>query len=173
MRFLWASLCVLLLAGCNSTKDLTVVTSFEPDRYMGVWYETARLPNRFEKGMSNVTATYSLNGDGSIKVINKGYIDKKEQWKQAEGHARPKGEASQGLLKVSFFKPFYGSYKVIDLDDDYTKAIVTSGSYNYLWFLSREPNISEEELQLMVDRARELGFDTRKLEFIDQSRNIK
>lgn len=173
MRFLWFSLCMLLLVGCNSTNDLKVVSDFEPDRYMGVWYEMARLPNRFEKGMSNVTATYSFNDDGSVKVVNKGYIDKKDQWKKAEAHAKSKGDASEGLLKVSFFKPFYASYKVVDLDNDYSRAIVTSGSYKYLWLLTREPNIADDELSSMVEKAKELGFDTSKLIFVDQSRNLK
>lgn len=139
---------------------------------MGVWYEIARFPHGFEKGMSHVTATYTLNEDGSINVVNRGFVDKKQEWKEAEAHAKLKGPATEGWLKVSFFKPFYGSYKIIDLDDDYSRAIVTTGSFNYLWLLAREPQLSAETYTAMIDRAGELGFETEKLIPVDQSKNL-
>ncbi|QBG48172.1 lipocalin [Verrucomicrobia bacterium S94] len=173
MKLKWISLCTLLIAGCNSTENLDAVSNFEPDRYLGVWYEIARFPHRFEDGMSNVTATYSFNENGSINVVNRGYLDEEQQWKQAEAHAELKGAPTTGWLKVSFFKPFYGSYKIIDLNDDYSRAIVTTGSFNYLWLLARKPQLETETYHAMVQRASELGFEIEKLIPVDQSRNIK
>jgi apolipoprotein D and lipocalin family protein len=171
MRALIALLLLVALTGCKSTSNLKVVSDFDAERYLGTWYEVARFPHRFEKDMTDVSATYSMNEDNTIKVLNRGY--KKNEWKDIEGVAKFKGDESQGWLKVSFFKPFYASYKVIDLDDDYTRAIVTGPSYGYLWILSRDPVLPQAELDELISKVRNLGFDAEKLIIVDQSRNAK
>jgi apolipoprotein D and lipocalin family protein len=163
----------LLLSGCRSTSKLEVVSNFEIERYLGVWYEAARLPHGFEKDLSSVSADYSLNEDGTIKVLNRGFNDKKLQWEEIEGVAKFKGDEEQAWLKVSFFKPFYASYKVIYLNEDYTRAIVTGPSYGYLWILVRDPALPKTEIEWLVAKAGEFGFDTGKLLLIGQDKNIK
>jgi apolipoprotein D and lipocalin family protein len=162
---------LLELAGCTSTSKLKVVSNFDADRYTGVWYEAARYPHRFEKGMSAVSATYSFNENGTIKVLNRGYVDGKQEWEEIEGVAKYKGSKDQGWLKVSFFKPFYASYKILYLDENYTKAIVTGPSYGYLWILVRDPKLPDSELNELIGKIKKLGFDSEKLIIVDQSKN--
>jgi apolipoprotein D and lipocalin family protein len=166
-------LALLFLAGCKSTSNLEVVENFDIDRYTGVWYEAARLPHRFEKGMSSVSATYSRNDDGTIKVMNRGFKDSSQQWENIEGVAKFKGKRDRGWLKVSFFKPFYASYKIIHLDADYTQAIVTGPTYGYLWILVRDPNLPKAQLEELVTKVRNFGFDTGELIMVDQSKNTE
>jgi len=164
-----ALLILLALAGCRSTSDLKVVTGFDLDRYQGVWYEAARYPHRFEKGLSSVSATYSLNDDGTVKVLNRGYKADKQQWEEIEGVAKLHGAADEGWLKVSFFKPFYASYKIIYLDENYTQAIITGPTYGYLWILVRDPNIPTDELEKLITKAVGFGFDRNKLILVDHT----
>lgn len=163
----------LLMSGCRSTSKLEVVSNFEIERYLGVWYEAVRMPHGFEKNLSSVSANYSLNKDGTVKVLNRGFNDKKQQWEEIEGVAKFKADQGQGWLKVSFFKPFYASYKVIYLNEDYTRAIVTGPSFGYLWILVRDPALPKTEIELLVSKAGKFGFDTGKLLLIDQIRNIE
>ena len=169
----FAAFFCLLLAGCRSTSKLEVVSGFNQDRYLGTWYEAVRYDHGFERDMSNVSATYSLNDDGTIRVLNRGYKENTEVWDEIEGVAKPKKDKDIGWLKVSFFKPFYASYKVIYLDSGYTEAIVASSTYSYLWILVRDPALPNEKLIALVDRAEELGFDRGKMIFVDQGKNIK
>ena len=162
----------LLMTGCRSTSNLEVVSDFEVERYLGVWYEAARMPHGFEKDLSSVSATYSFNEDGTIKVLNRGYNDKKLEWEEIEGVAKFKADEDQGWLKVSFFKPFYASYKVIYLNADYTQAIVTGPSYGYLWILVREPALPNTDVEELVAKAKAFGFETEKLIMVDQTRNL-
>jgi apolipoprotein D and lipocalin family protein len=173
MKILLSALMLLALVGCKSTSNLKVVSDFDAERYVGTWYEVARLPHGFEDGMSSVSATYSWNDDGTVRVLNRGYIDEKEEWKQIEGVAKFKGDKTQGWLKVSFFKPFYASYKIIDLDEAYTRAIVTGPTYGFLWILSRDPVLPQAEMDALVSKVRNFGFDTEKLIIVDQSLNVK
>ena len=170
--FLWIIIpSCLLMSGCRSTSNLEVVSNFEIERYLGVWYEAARMPHGFEKNLSSVSATYSFNEDGTIKVLNRGFNDKKLEWEEIEGVAKFKKDEDQGWLKVSFFKPFYASYKVIYLSDDYTRAIVTGPSYGYLWILVRDPALPKTEIEWLVSKAGEFDFETEKLIVVDQSKN--
>jgi len=171
MKILITGLLLLMLAGCKSTSNLKVVSGFDAGRYMGVWYEAARYPHRFEKGMSAVSATYSLNDDGTIKVLNRGYVDNKPDWEEIEGVAKLKGAADEGWLKVSFFKPFYASYKIIYLDEAYTSAIIAGPSYRYLWILTRDPGLPEAQLKQLISKARGFGYDEEKIIIVDQKRN--
>lgn len=166
-----ALLSALMLSGCRSTSNLTVVENFEIERYLGRWYEAARFPHGFEQGLTSVTADYSLNPDGSIKVLNRGYNPEKREWDEALGKARFKNDPSQGWLKVSFFGPFYASYKILYLDVDYTEALVAGPNYDYLWILVRDPDISTDAVDRLAGKAALLGFDTNRLERIDQSMN--
>ena len=162
----------LLISGCRSTSNLEVVSEFEVERYLGVWYEAARMPHGFEKNLSSVSATYSFNEDGTIKVLNRGYNDKKLEWEDIEGVAKFKADQKQGWLKVSFFKPFYASYKVIYLNEDYTQAIVTGPSYGYLWILVREPALPKIEIEALIAKAGAFGFETETFILVDQTRNL-
>lgn len=163
---------LLLLAGCvQKPSNIQPVGQFDLERYLGRWYEIARLDHSFERGLTHVTADYSLRDDGSVTVINRGYDAKAASWKQAEGTAQFVGEKTQGFLKVSFFKPFYGAYVIFDLDHEgYQYALVTGPSRSYLWILSRTPTISASLRDTLVQKSRENGFAADELIFVDQDR---
>lgn len=169
----FALACLLLLGGCLGTPPgVEPVENFEARRYLGTWYEIARLDHVFERGLDGVTATYSLNDDGSIRVLNRGYRAEESEWAQAEGVARFVGDDTTGHLKVSFFGPFYASYVVFELDQDYQYAFVSGFNNNYLWLLARTPEVSAELKERFLRRADELGFAVDELLFVDQSRNL-
>ena len=156
---------VFLLAGCTGLPDgVTPVDHFQLERYLGTWYEIARLDHSFERGLSQVSAEYSLNADGSVKVINRGYSAGNNKWKQAEGKAYFVKRPDQGFLKVSFFGPFYGSYVILELDKkDYAYALVCGPDRSYLWILARSPKISDEVKNALVAKASDLEFKTENL----------
>jgi apolipoprotein D and lipocalin family protein len=139
------------------------VRNFDPERYLGTWYEIARLDHSFERDLERVTATYELNDDGSIAVLNKGFNTEKAEWRQAEGVAKPMGSNDIGHLKVSFFGPFYGTYAVFELADDYSYAFVSGYNTDYLWLLAREPQISVDVRERFMARSQALGFETADL----------
>jgi len=169
LRLIAPAIALLLLTACTGLpKGIDPVTGFEPDRYLGTWYEIARLDHRFERGLSNVTAEYSLNDDGSIRVLNRGYNEEDGEWQQAEGRAAFVGDNDVGHLKVSFFGPFYASYVVFGLDDDYTTAYITGYNRNYLWLMSRTPEVSEEVLETFMERAEAEGFELGELIVVEQ-----
>jgi lipocalin len=162
---------VLMISGSvigspkKSTADIPLVKEFELNRYLGKWYEIARLPHRFEKGLTHVTADYSLRKDGKIRVLNQGLKngDPKKR-KTAEGKAYVPDSANPARLKVSFFLFFYGDYRIILLDEkDYQYAVVTSKTRDYLWILARQPVLEEELYQKLTGFVREKGFDMSKL----------
>jgi len=156
------------LAGCTGIPaGITPVDNFEIDRYLGTWYEIARLDHSFERGLRRVTADYSPGEDGGVGVLNRGLSDEGE-WRSAEGKAYFVGPDNIGHLKVSFFWPFYASYIVFELDDQYRYAFVCGYNRSYLWLLARAPNVDEAVRQRFVQRATELGFATDQLIFVDQ-----
>lgn len=159
----------LLMTGCVSTPDgVKPVEPFDIDRYLGRWYEIARLDHSFERGLSEVTADYSLRDDGLVRVINRGYDKQQERWKEAEGKARFVHESSQGFLKVSFFGPFYGSYIIFELDqENYNYALISGPDTSYLWILARQPILADEIQQRLIAIAKEKGFDTTALIFVE------
>jgi apolipoprotein D and lipocalin family protein len=162
---------LFLIAGCTGVpKGIEPVTGFDQQRYLGTWYEIARLDHSFERGLSQVTAEYTLNEDGSVKVINRGYNEEKGEWEEAEGRAKFVGDSDVGHLKVSFFGPFYGSYVVFELDDQYTTAYITGYDRDYLWLMSRTPEVSEEVLEAFKARAEAEGFELGELIVVEQSR---
>lgn len=161
-----------LLAGCTGVPEgIEPVGELDIERYQGTWYEIARLDHSFEEGLSGVSAEYSVNDDGSVKVVNRGYSDEDEEWKEVEGRAVFVDDAPDGHLKVSFFGPFYASYVVFELDDDYRSVYITGYDRDYLWFLSRTPTVSDEALAEFKAVARDKGFDLDELIIVDQSRN--
>ena len=161
--------CVLmLLSGCTGAPDgVSVVRGFEIDRYLGTWYEIARLDHRFERGLSAVTAHYSMRDDGGVHVVNRGLKDQSGEWDEAIGKAYFVGASDIGQLKVSFFGPFYGGYNIIELDKSgYQYSLVAGPDRDYLWILSRTPQMDPGILQSLVDKASELGFATDELIFV-------
>ena len=167
MRYLLL-VCWLLLSGCLSVPDgVAPVQAFELDRYLGRWYEVARLDHSFERGLEAVTADYFLRDDGGIRVINSGRDIDSGGIQQAEGKAYFVQDSTIGHLKVSFFGPFYGSYVIFELDQiDYQFAFVAGNSTDYLWLLARTPEVSEDLISQFEESALELGFDIDKLIFV-------
>jgi apolipoprotein D and lipocalin family protein len=160
---------VFLLSGCvGIPENISAVKDFEVSRYLGRWYEIARLDHSFERGLSHVTATYSLRDDGGLKVVNRGYDGKSDKWKQAEGKAYFVGGRDVGRLKVSFFGPFYGAYNVIALDkEEYRHSLVCGPDRSYLWILARDKVLEPEVLSRLTGLAQNLGFETEQLIFVE------
>lgn len=144
-------------------KGATAVKNFNSNKYLGKWYEIARFDYKFEKNMDNVTATYSLNPDETIKVQNRGYNYVKKEWKESVGEARFVNDKSEARLKVSFFKPIWAGYNVIDIDENYQYALVVGNSTKYIWILSRTTQIPESYKQRFIEKARKLGYNTDNL----------
>ena len=168
MRYILYSI-VVLLSGCVGIPEgIQPVNNFEVDSYLGKWYEIARLDHSFERGLDNVSAEYVLREEGGIKVINRGFDVKRNQWKEAEGKAFFVGDNKMAHLKVSFFGPFYGSYIVFELGDNYDYSFITSSNKSYLWFLSRTPHIDENLKQRFLDQISKLGFDKQDVIFVKQ-----
>ena len=156
------------LSACTSIpKGIEPVEELDINRYLGKWYEIARLDHSFERGLSKVTANYTLRDDGGIEVVNRGWSEAKSKWKEAKGRAYRVGE-SNGHLKVSFFGPFYGSYVVIELEDGYQYSIVTGPSRKYLWLLARTPQVSDQVKSQFKQVAKENNFDLTNLIWVDQ-----
>ncbi len=153
------------LNACTGTPDkVTAVKDFNVARYLGTWYEIARLDHSFEKGRSQVSADYSLQTDGGIKVINRGYSAANKNWKEAVGKAYFVSDKSKGHLKVSFFGPFYSSYIIFNLDQQhYQYAFISGYNTDYLWLLSRTPTVSKELIDKFTREAQQRGFDTSRL----------
>lgn len=160
----------ILFQGCTGIPDgIEPVTGFELERYLGQWYEIARLDHPFERGLSHVTATYRPREGGGVEVINRGYNADKQHWQEARGKAFFVDEPAVGRLKVSFFGPFYGAYNIFELDkQNYEYAMVCGPNRDYFWILARKPDMEPELLQRLVRQARELGFATDKLIYPEQ-----
>jgi apolipoprotein D and lipocalin family protein len=167
MRNLWPIACCLL-SGCLGVPDgIEPIDDFELNRYLGKWYEVARLDHSFERGLEAVTADYSLREDGGIRVINSGRNTETQLNQEAEGRAYFVEEPNIGHLKVSFFGPFFGSYVIFELDEDYQTAFIAGNTTNYLWLLARTPKVSQELIDEFIASADQLGFDTRQLIFVN------
>ena len=172
MKKLFLSL-LLLLGGCAVAPPdgVTPVSGFELKRYLGQWYEIARLDHSFERGLSKVSATYGPRDDGGVRVLNRGYDAEAGRWKEAEGRAYFTGEPTVGSLKVSFFGPFYGGYHIVALDrENYSYAMISGPSRDYLWILARERQLPPAVLDGLLQQARALGFNTESLIWVNQDR---
>lgn len=166
-RALATALLVLLTACTGLPEGVDAVDNVDPDRYLGTWYEVARLDHSFERGLSDVSATYTARDDGGIDVLNKGYDTESREWSQAEGKAYPLEDGDWSQLKVSFFGPFYGGYNIIALDPDYGWAMVAGPNRDYLWILARDPALDQAVVDRLVAQAAALEFDTGELIFVE------
>jgi apolipoprotein D and lipocalin family protein len=162
-------LMICLLTGCvGIPENVKPVDNFKLEKYLGKWFEIARLDHSFEKSLSRVTAEYGLRSDGGVKVINRGYSAKDNKWKEAAGKAYFVKGPDQGFLKVSFFGPFYGSYVIFALDyENYQYALVSGPDKSYLWLLARSPKMNEDIKNDLIAKAKMAGFDTGKLIFVN------
>lgn len=151
-------------------KGATAVDSFQKEKYLGKWYEIARMDFKFERDLNNTTAEYSLNENGTIKVDNNGYNTKDKAWSQAIGKAKFVGEDTKAMLKVSFFGPFYAGYNVIAIDDNYQYALVAGKDLSYLWILSRETTIPESIKAEYITLAESIGYKTSELIWVEHNK---
>jgi apolipoprotein D and lipocalin family protein len=158
-----------ILAGCATIPSrVEAVGGFDVGRYQGRWYEIARLDHSFERGLSNVSATYTLRGNGGIDVLNRGFDKRSGRWKEARGRAYFLEDSTVGRLKVTFFWPFYGGYNVISLDNEnYSYALVCGPNRSYLWILAREKTPNSVVVNELVKTARDLGFGVEELIFVE------
>lgn len=160
----------LMLGGClGMPQSVRPVTNFEMNRYLGKWYEIARLDHSFERGLNHVTAEYSLRDDGGVLVINRGFSQSENKWKEAKGKAYFANDKSEGFFKVSFFGPFYSSYVVFELDhENYQYAFVCGPTTNYLWLLARTPSVKPELIEKFAEMSKARGFKIENLIFPQQ-----
>jgi apolipoprotein D and lipocalin family protein len=164
---------VLLLAlaagACTGIpKGVVPVEGFDVQRYKGEWFEIMRLDHSFERGLTNVTANYTLRDDGSVGVINRGFDAKNCRWKEATGRAVFQGAPDTASLSVTFFWPFAGGYHVLALDkQDYGWALVSGPTRGYLWLLARQHDLAPEIRNRLVDQARGLGFAVEELILVE------
>jgi apolipoprotein D and lipocalin family protein len=162
---------IFVFNSCASIPEGAVpVKPFYINKYLGKWYEIARMDFKFERDLNNVTATYSLNDDGSLKVDNRGFNYKSKEWKQAIGKAKFTGDTTEAKLKVSFFWPFYSGYNVIAVDDEYKYALVAGKDLDYLWLLSRDITMPEDIKQKYLKVAQGIGYNTSALIWVEHDK---
>ena len=162
---------ILLVAGCTGRPEgVEPVSGFHVSRYTGVWYEIMRLDHSFERGLTNVTATYNLRDDGTVGVVNRGFDRDKCAWDDVEGTAEFQGDETVASLSVTFFWPFAGGYHVFELDrENYAFAVVSGPNRSYLWILARRPDLPLATRNDLVAKARDNGFAVDELILVDQS----
>ena len=161
---------ILTFGSCSTIPDgAKAVKPFDKEKYLGKWYEIARFDFKFERNLNNTTANYSINNNGTIKVVNRGYNYETKKWEEATGIAKFVGEPDVAMLKVSFFRPFYTGYNVIAIDTDYRYALVCGNKLSYLWILSRETTIPEDIKQDYLAIAKKLGFNTSALIWVEHN----
>lgn len=166
MKKVLSFLAVLMLSACTGGPPggLQIVQNFDLQRYQGDWFEIARLDHRFERGLSQVSANYTVQEDSSVRVINRGFDENSQEWEEAIGKAKFVAAPDQGALKVSFFGPFYGAYNIVALDqENYQWVMVTGPSYDYLWILARQPTLEEVVYGRLVEIAANAGFAVNEL----------
>jgi apolipoprotein D and lipocalin family protein len=161
---------ILSFSSCSTIpRGVTAVKSFDIEKYMGKWYEIARIDFRFERNLNNTTAEYSIKKNGTIRVDNRGYNYLTNKWKQAIGKAKFARDPNVAMLKVSFFGPFYSGYNVIALDSEYTNALVCGKNLRYLWILSRSTTIQEDVKRTYLKIAEAAGYDTSALVWVEHN----
>lgn len=161
-----SAICLHFLScSTKTTVDNSTVKSLDINRFMGRWYEIARFNHKFERDMQQVTTMYSIENNGRLKIVNQGF--RKGKWKTSEG--KGKLTDTPGLIRVSFWGPFYSDYRVMMLAPDYSYALIGGDSDNYLWFLSRSPQMSQDTRNLLLNEAQRRGYDTNNLIWVDQN----
>jgi apolipoprotein D and lipocalin family protein len=167
MIFIWF---LTVITGCaGHPSGVKPVANFDLNRYLGVWYEIARLDHRFERGLSHVSATYTRLEDGGVAVLNRGFDKSTGKWQEAKGKAYFIGQPTVASLKVSFFGPFYGGYHVIDIDKNhYSYALVCGPSRSYLWILARDRTLNKTIINHLLSVAKKEGFSTEDLIYVEQ-----
>lgn len=169
MKYIILLIFTFITACAGIPEGIKPVSNFDVNRYIGVWYEIARLDNRFERGLNQISAEYRLRDDGGLTVINSGYNIESGKREYAEGKAYFTGNPDVGSLKVSFFGPFYGGYHIIELDrENYSYVMIAGSDRDYLWILSRTPKLDEIALNSLIAKAKTLGFKTDQLIFSEQ-----
>ncbi len=168
---MWRVLLIVICAGLTACtgipEGVRPISGFELARYLGTWHEIARLDHSFERGLTDVSAEYSMRDDGGVKVINSGYDSEEKQRRSAEGKAYFVETPDMGRLKVSFFGPFYGAYNIIALDkENYRYVMIAGNSKDYLWILARTPTLEADVLARLVSQAKDLGFPTQDLIYL-------
>lgn len=162
---------ICIFSSCSGIPEKAkAVENFNINRYLGVWYEIARTDNKFERNMDNVVAKYSLKSNDELVVFNSGYNYEKKEWKSITGSAKFRDDKNTAALKVTFFKPFYGGYNVIAIDEDYKYALVAGNDLDYLWLLSKEKSIPENIKLQYLKLAKEIGYDTSRLIWVNQDK---
>ena len=173
-KVIFASLVGLLLSACTTVPEgVTPVDNFKLSKYQGKWYEIARLDHSFERGLEQVTADYQLMPEGHVQVTNRGYSTEDKTWDEAIGKAKFVESTDIGFLKVSFFGPFYGSYVIFNLDEQYQHSFVSGPNTSYLWLLSRTPSPDKAVIDNFIKVSKALGFDTNSLIFPKHSAKLK
>jgi apolipoprotein D and lipocalin family protein len=162
---------IISLISCSTIpKGIKAFEPFDKSKYLGKWYEIARFDSRFERNLNNVTANYSLKSNGkTIKVVNRGFDYTENKWKEVTGKAKFARNDNVGMLKVSFFGPFYAGYNVLAIDSEYRYVLVSGSSLQYLWILSRETTIPENIKQEYLAYAEKLGFNTADLVWVEHN----
>ena len=160
---------MLLFFGCGSKEELETVKNVDLNKYAGTWYEIAKLPNKFEKNLSCISATYTLKENGKVNVLNQGFNTKKGTWKDISGTAWVPNSEFPGQLKVRFFWPFAGDYYIISLADDYSYALVGDPSRQYLWVLSRNQELDDTAYSNLMAIAKDKGFNIDAVEKVNHS----
>lgn len=165
----WWMLSALMLSGCASIPDgPDPVTGFEVERYMGKWYEIDRIDNRYETGLSNVTAEYRMLSDGKIEVVNRGFHRRQNTWSVAKSVAWFEGSKDVGRLRISYGAPFPGTYRVLVVDSHYRYALVAGSDSDDLWVLSREPQLDKSIRDSLAAKAKEWGLPSDGLIYVEQ-----
>lgn len=153
----------------KSNHEKYIIKDFNISKYLGTWFEIVRKDNIFEKDLDFVTATYSLKPDGDIEVLNKGFNITKNKETQITGKAKKKYNDIQNILQVSFFGPFYSDYIIVDYDrENYSWALVFGKNSDYMWILSRKPQLDEETRNLILSKANSLGIELTNLVYVKQ-----
>ena len=168
-----AAVTLVSIPSCRTIpENVQAVQPFDLKKYLGTWYEMARFDFRFERGLNNVTANYSLNKDGTLKVTNRGYDYNNKKWKENIGKAKFVSSPQVAMLKVSFFGPFYSGYNVIAIDPEYTYALVCGKNRDYLWILSRQKSLPDSIKQQYLKKAKALGSDVSKLLWVEHNSDL-
>jgi apolipoprotein D and lipocalin family protein len=173
VNFLILLFSALLLSACalGPPPGSEPVHGFNLSRYTGIWYEIARLDHSFERGMTDVSASYRAEDGGRVEVVNRGFDPAKGGWREAVGKAFFIGDPNRGSLKVSFFGPFYGGYHVIALDPDYRWSLIVGPDASYAWILARDKMLAPAVRAHIVQQAAKAGIDTSALIWVEHSRH--